>query len=193
MSRCRVIRLDPLSEPALLGLLKRALEASLGLENAFQIDDDTLALITTAASGDARRALTTLEIAALEAKRNERTQITRSDVVQSNAQATLRYDKTGEEHYNIISAFIKSMRGSDPDAAVYWLMRMVEAGDDPVFLLRRMMIFASEDIGNADPRALDVAVAADAAFQRIGLPEGIYNVAQAAIYLACAPKSNPCA
>ncbi len=190
LSRCRVIRLNGLTEDALLGLLKRALVHSEGLEGAYQIDDETLGLVVTAAAGDARRALNTLEIAAFEAKREERTQITRSDVTQSNAQATLRYDKAGDEHYNIVSAFIKSMRGSDPDAAVYWLMRMIEAGDDPVFLLRRMMIFASEDIGNADPRALDVAVAADAAFQRIGLPEGIYGVAQAAIYLACAPKSN---
>jgi putative ATPase len=190
LSRCRVVRLNALPDEALLGLLKRALVHSEGLEGAYQIDDETLNLVVTAAAGDARRALNSLEIAALEAKREERTQITRDDVTQSNAQATLRYDKMGDEHYNIVSAFIKSMRGSDPDAAVYWLMRMVEAGDDPVFLLRRMMIFASEDIGNADPRALDVAVAADAAFQRIGLPEGIYNVAQAAIYLACAPKSN---
>jgi len=190
LSRCRVIRLNPVPEPALRELLKRSLEAPEGLEGAYQIDDETLDLVVKAASGDGRRALNTLEIAALEAKRCERTQIIRDDVIQSNAQSSLRYDKTGEEHYNIVSAFIKSMRGSDPDAAIYWLMRMIEAGDDPVFLLRRMMIFASEDIGNADPRALDVAVAADAAFQRIGLPEGIYAIAQAAIYLACAPKSN---
>jgi putative ATPase len=190
LSRCRVIRLNPLPEDALIGLLKRALVSPEGLAEAFQIDDETLELVVSAASGDARRALNTLEIAAHEAKRAERTQITQDDVAQSNAQATLRYDKAGDHHYNIVSAFIKSMRGSDPDATVYWLMRMIEAGDDPVFLLRRMMIFASEDIGNADPRALDVAVAADAAFQRIGMPEGIYGVAQAAIYLACAPKSN---
>ncbi|MBK9261267.1 MAG: replication-associated recombination protein A [Polyangiaceae bacterium] len=190
LSRCRVVRLNALTDDALRVLLKRALVDSEGLADAFQIDDDTLSLVITAASGDARRALNTLEIAALEAKRVGRTKITQQDVAQSNAQATLRYDKAGEEHYNIVSAFIKSMRGSDPDAAVYWLMRMIESGDDPVFLLRRMMIFASEDIGNADPRALDVAVAADAAFQRIGMPEGIYAIAQAAIYLACAPKSN---
>lgn len=190
LSRSRVIRLNPLPDTAIVGLLKRALVAPEGLEGAFQIDDETLDLVVKASSGDARRALNTLEIAALEAKRGGRTQVTHQDVVQSNAAATLRYDKAGEEHYNIVSAFIKAMRGSDPDAAVYWLMRMIEAGDDPVFLLRRMMIFASEDIGNADPRALDIAVAADAAFQRIGLPEGIYGIAQAAIYLACAPKSN---
>ena len=100
--------------------------------------------------------------------------------------------ETGEEHFNVISAFIKSMRGSRPDAAVYWLMRMIESGDDPLFLLRRMLIFASEDIGNADPRALEVAVAADVAFRRIGMPEGMYPLAQAALYLATAPKSNAC-
>jgi putative ATPase len=105
---------------------------------------------------------------------------------------TLLYDKTGEEHYNVISAFIKSMRGSDPDAAIYWLMRMVEAGDDPLFLLRRMIIFASEDVGNADPRALEVAVAADAAFRRLGMPEGMFPLSQATLYLATAPKSNAC-
>lgn len=190
LSRCRVIRLNALPPDAVLGLLKRALVHSEGLADAYQINDETLNMIVHACSGDARRALNTLEIAALEAKREGRTEITPDDVAQSNAQATLRYDKAGEEHYNIVSALIKSMRGSDPDAAIYWLMRMIEAGDDPVFLLRRMMIFASEDIGNADPRALDIAVAADAAFQRIGLPEGIYAIAQAAIYLACAPKSN---
>ena len=103
---------------------------------------------------------------------------------------TLRYDKSGEEHYNVISAFIKSMRGSDPDAAVYWLMRMLEAGEEPLFVLRRMLIFASEDIGNADPRALEVAVNADATFRRLGMPEGIFAIAQCCTYLASAPKSN---
>jgi putative ATPase len=102
----------------------------------------------------------------------------------------LLYDKSGEEHYNIASALIKSMRGSDPDAALYWLFRMLDAGDDPLFLLRRLMIFASEDIGNADPRALEVAVNADAAFRRMGLPEGIYPLSHACLYLASCPKSN---
>jgi putative ATPase len=190
LSRCRVIRLNPLPESAIVGLLERALKHSEGLAGEYRISPETLDIVVKAANGDARRALNTLEVAALEAKREQRTEILESDVAQSNAHATLHYDKAGEEHYNVVSALIKSMRGSDPDAAVYWLMRMIEAGDDPVFLLRRMMIFASEDIGNADPRALDIAVAADAAFQRIGLPEGIYAIAQATIYLACAPKSN---
>jgi putative ATPase len=103
---------------------------------------------------------------------------------------TLLYDKSGEEHYNVVSALIKSMRGSDPDAAIYWLFRMLEAGDDPLFLLRRLMIFASEDVGNADPRALSVAVAADEAFRRMGMPEGAFPIAHACLYLASCPKSN---
>ncbi len=102
----------------------------------------------------------------------------------------LLYDKTGEQHYDVVSAFIKSMRGSDPDASVYWMMRMLEAGDDPLFVSRRMIIFASEDIGNADPRALLIATAADAALRRVGLPEATYALAQASLYLACAPKSD---
>ena len=102
----------------------------------------------------------------------------------------LLYDKTGEEHYNVISAFIKSMRGSDADAAIYWMMRMLEAGDDPLFVLRRMLIFASEDVGNADPRALILVANADAAFRRMGMPEGLYPMTHAALYLACTPKSN---
>ncbi|MFW2390502.1 MAG: replication-associated recombination protein A, partial [Polyangiales bacterium] len=113
------------------------------------------------------------------------------DIVQEAlATQTLLYDKSGEEHYNVISAFIKSLRGSDPDASVYWLMRMLEAGEDPLFVLRRMLIFASEDIGNADPRALEVAVSSDAAFRRLGMPEGIFPIAQCCTYLATAPKSN---
>jgi putative ATPase len=111
-------------------------------------------------------------------------------VVEAAAESkTLLYDKSGEEHYNVVSALIKSMRGSDPDAALYWLMRMLEAGDDPLFLLRRLMIFASEDVGNADPRALQVAVSADEAFRRMGMPEGMYPLAHACLYLASCPKS----
>jgi putative ATPase len=104
--------------------------------------------------------------------------------------APLLYDRAGEEHYNVVSAFIKSMRGSDPDAAVYWLLRMIDAGDDPLFVLRRMLIFASEDVGNADPRAIMIVNTCDQAFRRMGMPEGIYPLAHAAIYLACTPKSN---
>src|SRR6185503_14918624 len=119
-----------------------------------------------------------------------RHQIAVADLDAASEDTTLLYDKKGEEHYNVTSAFIKSMRGSDPDAAIYYLLRMIEAGDDPLFVLRRMMIFASEDIGNADPRALTVAAAADEAFRRMGMPEGIFPMAHACLYLASAPKSD---
>jgi putative ATPase len=113
-----------------------------------------------------------------------------SVVERASEERTLLYDKSGEEHYNVVSALIKSMRGSDPDAAIYWLMRMLEAGDDPAFVLRRLIIFASEDVGNADPRALTIVVAADQAFHRLGMPEGLYPIAHACLYLATAPKSG---
>lgn len=192
LSRCKVFRLQLLDAAQLLAILRRALVSPRGLDGAFTADDDALQAIAALAQGDARRALTTLEIAAAEVERAGETAITREVVAGSGEQKTLLYDKAGEEHFNVVSAFIKSMRGSDPDGAIYWLMRMIEAGDDPLFLLRRMMIFASEDIGNADPRALEIAVAADAAFRRMGMPEGLYPLAQAALYLATAPKSNAC-
>jgi putative ATPase len=192
LSRCKVFRLSVLGPPEIVALLRRALESPEGLGGAVSADDDALSAIAALAQGDARRALTTLEIAAAEAERQGTASLTREAVAATSEHKTLLYDKAGEEHYNVVSAFIKSMRGSDPDAAIYWLMRMVEAGDDPLFLLRRMMIFASEDIGNADPRALEVAVAADAAFRRMGMPEGLYPLAHACIYLATAPKSNAC-
>ena len=192
LSRCKVFRLQLLDPAQLIDILRRALTSPRGLEGAFTADDDALQAIAALAQGDARRALTTLEIAAAEVERSGETAITREVIAGSGEQKTLLYDKAGEEHYNVISAFIKSMRGSDPDGTIYWLMRMIEAGDDPLFLLRRMMIFASEDVGNADPRALELTVAADAAFRRMGMPEGIYPIAQAALYLATAPKSNAC-
>jgi putative ATPase len=192
LSRCKVFRMQLLGAPDLVRIMRRALTAPEGLNDAFTAEDEALDAIAALAQGDARRALTTLEIAAAEAEREGKSVIGRELVAEIGEQKTLLYDKAGEEHYNVISAFIKSMRGSDPDAAIYWLMRMIESGDDPIFLLRRMMIFASEDVGNADPRALDVAVAADAAFRRLGMPEGMYPLAQACIYLATAPKSNAC-
>jgi putative ATPase len=192
LSRCKVFRLQLLDVAQLIDILRRALTSERGLDGAFTADDDALQAIAALAQGDARRALTTLEIAAAEVERAGETAITREVIAGSGEQKTLLYDKAGEEHYNVISAFIKSMRGSDPDGAIYWLMRMIEAGDDPLFLLRRMMIFASEDVGNADPRALELTVAADAAFRRMGMPEGMYPIAQAALYLATAPKSNAC-
>ena len=149
-------------------------------------------LIAREARGDARRALATLEAAAAVAVPDAAGQIaiTAPVVEEALQQKTLLYDKAGDEHYDVVSAFIKSMRGSDPDAAVYWMARMLEAGEDPLFVLRRMVIFAAEDIGNADPQALSVAIAALDAFRFVGLPEGMLPMTQAVIYLATAPKSN---
>jgi putative ATPase len=140
--------------------------------------------------GDCRVALNTLETAAALTHSAKANEIGLTQVQEALQRKPLRYDKSGEEHYNIISAFIKSLRGSDPDAALYWMMRMIEAGEDPLFIARRMVIFAAEDIGNADPAALQVAVAAKDAFHFIGLPEGRIPLAQAVTYLATAPKSN---
>jgi putative ATPase len=192
LSRSKVFRLEPLAEAELATLLSRALgDATNGLgASGVSAGPEVLGAIARLARGDARRALTTLEIAVDYAKAQDATVLTLDIVGASQEDRTLLYDKAGEEHYNVVSAFIKSMRGSDPDAAVYWMMRMLEAGDDPLFVLRRMMIFASEDVGNADPRGLLVAVAADEAFRRMGMPEGLYPLAHACVYLACAPKSN---
>jgi len=182
LSRCKVFRLEPLSEENLVTLMKRALDR----EHA-SAEDDALEAIAKDARGDARRALTTLEMVIEHAHGKP---VDLELVKDAHTHAPLLYDKAGEEHYNVVSAFIKSMRGSDADGAIYWMMRMLEAGDDPLFVARRMIIFASEDIGNADANALVVANAADAAFRRLGMPEGIYPLAHAALYLATAPKSN---
>ena len=157
------------------------------LARRLEADGDALALIAKAARGDARRALGMLEVAA--SLLDEGARVDRALVERAAEERTLLYDKSGEEHYNVASALIKSLRGSDPDAALYWLFRMLEAGDDPLFLLRRLIIFASEDVGNADPRALSVAVDADAAFRRLGMPEGAFPLAHACLYLAACPKS----
>ncbi len=176
LSRCRVFRLEALEAADLEELLRRALadsERGLG-KLQLQAEPQAIAAIAHAARGDARRALGMLETAAGLLPPAGKLDLA---VVEAAAETrTLLYDKAGEEHYNVVSALIKSMRGSDPDAALYWLMRMLEAGDDPLFLLRRLMIFASEDVGNADPRALSVAVDADAAFRRMGMPEGNLSV-----------------
>ena len=193
LSRARVFRLEPLADEDLVVLLRRALaDAEHGLGKlSLEVDDDALLAIAHGARGDARRALDVLELSARHASSEEGSgKLDLEAVEQALSGKTLLYDKTGEEHYNVVSAFIKSMRGSDPDAAVYWMMRMLEAGDDPLFVLRRMIIFASEDIGNADPRALELAVAADQAFRRLGMPEGMFPLAQCCTYLASAPKSN---
>jgi putative ATPase len=189
LSRCRVFRLEALETADLEQLLRRALaDRERGLGNLeLQADAQALAAIAHAARGDARRALGMLETAAGMLQPAGKLDLA---VVEAAAESrTLLYDKSGEEHYNISSALIKSLRGSDPDAALYWLLRMQEAGDDPLFLLRRLLIFASEDVGNADPRALQVAVSADEAFRRMGMPEGIYPLAHACLYLASCPKS----
>jgi len=192
LSRARVFRLDGLGAVDLAELLARALsdsERGLGLMG-ITADESVLLGLAEGAGGDARRALDVLELAAKHAADSGAHAISSEYVTEALSARTLLYDKSGEEHYNVISAFIKSMRGSDPDAAIYWMMRMLEAGDDPRFLLRRMIIFASEDIGTADPAALSMAVAADAAFHRLGMPEGMFAMAQCCHYLACAPKSN---
>jgi putative ATPase len=190
LSRCRVFRLETLSEANVVSVLEQALadsERGLGAQG-LSADADALELLARAARGDARRALGLLDVAAALVPAGE-TRIDRALVERAGENRTLLYDKSGEEHYNVASALIKSLRGSDPDAALYWLFRMLEAGDDPLFLLRRLMIFASEDVGNADPRALSVAVDADAAFRRMGMPEGAYPLAHACLYLASCPKS----
>jgi putative ATPase len=194
LSRCKVFRLEPLSADDLFELLKRALvDESRGLgAKRLSADDKALRAIAEMARGDARRALSTLEVVAdwLDTTGSDR--VSMDAVSAAESHRPLLYDKGGEEHYNVVSAFIKSMRGSDPDAAVYWMMRMLEAGDDPLFVSRRMLIFASEDVGNADPQALLVASSADATLRRVGMPEGTYALAQACVYLASAPKSNAC-
>jgi putative ATPase len=189
LSRCRVFRLEALEASDLQQLLERALadtERGLG-QLGVRAEPDALMAMARAARGDARRALGMLETAVGLLEPGGQLDLA---VVEAAAETkTLLYDKSGEEHYNVASALIKSMRGSDPDAALYWLLRMLDAGDDPLFLLRRLLIFASEDVGNADPRALQVAVAADEAFRRMGMPEGIYPLAHACLYLASCPKS----
>ncbi|MGE0321476.1 MAG: replication-associated recombination protein A [Polyangiaceae bacterium] len=193
LSRCRVFRLEQLSSEDIVRLLSRALSDDVrglaAMQEPPRASREVLEAIAVAAQGDARRALGLLETAA--ALRDPEQQEIDLDVVeQAIGGPTLLYDKSGEEHYNVVSALIKSMRGSDPDAAIYWLMRMLEAGDDPLFVLRRLIIFASEDVGNADPRALMLVVNADQAFRRMGMPEGLYPIAHACLYLASCPKSN---
>ena len=189
LSRCKVLVLNPLSEGEVASILEHALkDAERGLgELGLEASEEALSFMADQAGGDARVALNTLETAARLARGNSITLETAREAVQKKP---LLYDKGGEEHYNVISAFIKSMRGSDPDAALYWLARMLESGEDPIFILRRMVVFASEDVGNADPRGLQLAVSALQAFQLVGMPEGRIILGQAVSYLATAPKSN---
>ncbi|NUN24182.1 MAG: replication-associated recombination protein A [Candidatus Jettenia caeni] len=194
LSRCKVLVLEQLNEDHLRSIMKNALcDKERGLGNLrIEIQPDAFDLIAHLSQGDARVALNTLEASVMLARpdQEEKRIVTREIAQESMQQKSLLYDKGGEEHYNIISAFIKSMRGSDPDAALYWLARMLESGEDPLFIVRRMIIFASEDIGNADPHALQLAVSTKDAFHFIGLPEGWIPLAQCVTYLACAPKSN---
>ena len=186
LSRARVVVLKELGATDLRVLLDRALaDRERGLPRAVEADPEALDLIAQGADGDARRALNALEIAAATGGR-----ITREAAERALTHRHLRYDRVGEEHYNLISALHKSLRDSDPHAGLYWLARMLAAGEDPLYVARRMVRFASEDVGNADPRALTIAVAAFQAYHQLGSPEGELALAQCCAYLATAPKSN---
>lgn len=194
LSRSKVYTLNPLNEQELKIILNRAIkDRKRGLgELNLKLEDKVLDFIAQMANGDARVALTTLEFAALATTpdKNNKRFITLNVAQEAMQKKALVYDKDGEEHYNIISALHKSLRGSDPDASLYWLGRMLAGGEDPLYIVRRLIRFASEDIGNADPQALQVAVAAKEAYHFLGSPEGELALAQAVIYLATAPKSN---
>jgi len=194
LSRCQVYTLHPLSEEEILVILRRALEdRERGLGGyGVQVEEGALEYIAQMANGDARVALTGIEFAIMTTPpgKNGQRKITLKLTQEALQKRVLLYDKSGEEHYNLISALHKSLRGSDPDAALYWLTRMLESGEDPLYIARRMVRFASEDVGNADPRALQVALAAKDAYDFLGSPEGELALAQAAVYLATAPKSN---
>lgn len=205
ISRSRVIVLQALTDDDIRTIVERALADERGLAGKARLSEDAEAAIVTGAGGDARVALTTLELAFGEASAREGRKAPQAqredaapepitielrDVQAASPSRLLPYDKRGDTHYDVASAFIKSMRGSDPDAAVYWLARMIHGGEDPKFIARRMLILASEDVGNADPQALLIAEAAFKAAESIGWPEARINLAQAAVYLALAPKSN---
>lgn len=193
LSRCKVFVLQELKTGELVQLLKRALTDEKGFgSQQINIADELLEMIAVFANGDARTALSTLEMAVLngDVDNSGATTVTRETLEQCTSKKSLLYDKTGEEHYNLISALHKSMRNSDPDAAVYWLARMLEAGEDPLYIARRVTRFASEDIGLADPKALEIAVAAYQACHFIGMPECSVHLTQAVVYMSVAPKSN---
>ncbi|HVM24029.1 MAG TPA: replication-associated recombination protein A [Candidatus Limnocylindrales bacterium] len=189
LSRMRVYRLEPLDADAIGAIVDRALaDPDRGLAGRAVLSDEGRATLLDLAAGDARQALNVLESAAVTA--GEGVEIGPGQVAEAAQQRLLVYDRAGDQHYEAASAFIKSMRGNDPDAALYWMASMIAAGEDPTFVARRIVIAASEDVGNADPRALQVAVAAMHATEMIGLPEAQYALAQAAAYVASAPKSN---
>ena len=193
ISRSRIVELGPLTDDDVGAIITAALADDRGFAGSVRLTDDALDRLVLTGSGDARVALTSLELAAAIAPRAGEAvavEVGVEDVAEATATRTLAYDKAGDVHYDVISAFIKSMRGSDPDAAVYWLARMYHGGEDPKFIARRMLIFAAEDVGNADPNGVLVAHAAVKAAEFIGWPEARINLAQAAVYLALAPKSN---
>ena len=193
LSRCKVFVLKPLEEDDLVELLKRAVSSPKGFGGSkISFEDDALESIASFANGDARKALSTLEMAILngEAKTDGSLFVSKEDIAQCTSKKSLLYDKKGEEHYNLISALHKSMRNSDADASIYWLARMLESGEDPLYIARRIVRFASEDVGMADPRALEMAIAAYQACHFIGVPECNVNLTQAVVYMALAPKSN---
>ena len=193
LSRCKVFVLQELKTEELVQLLKRALTDEKGFgTQKINIEEELLEMIAVFANGDARTALSTLEMAVLNGDMDASgtTTVTRETLEQCTSKKSLLYDKAGEEHYNLISALHKSMRNSDPDAAVYWLARMLEAGEDPLYIARRVTRFASEDIGLADPKALEIAVAAYQACHFIGMPECSVHLTQAVVYMSVAPKSN---
>ena len=192
LSRCLLLRLEPLWADDQREVLDRALadpERGLG-EARVKVEPDAIDHLIEVAGGDARIALTGLEAAVLSAQSANEDVVTRDRAAEAVQKKAVVYDRQGDAHYDVISAFIKSIRGSDPDAALFWLARMIEAGEDPRYIARRMIVHASEDIGLADPRALLVAVAAAQAVEHVGLPEARLNLAEAALYLARAPKSN---
>ncbi|MGH2728084.1 MAG: replication-associated recombination protein A, partial [Actinomycetota bacterium] len=191
LSRSLLFRLEPLTREEVRAILERALaDDDRGLGDRVRASDEVLDHLAGKAEGDARVALNAIEAAADRATARGDGALAISDVEEALRQRLVRYDRAGDQHYDVISAFIKSMRGSDPDAALAWLARMIHSGEDPRFIARRLVIFASEDVGQADPMALVVATAAAQAVEYVGLPEVQLNLAQAAIYLANAPKSN---
>ena len=194
ISRSHIFQLKPLEKKDIATLIRRAVtdpERGMGMFNA-EMDEDAVEFLADVAGGDARRALSAVELAVLTTPRGEdgRIRITIPVAEECIQRRAVRYDKEGDNHYDVISAFIKSMRGSDPDAALYYLARMLTAGEDPKFIARRIMICAAEDVGLADPRAMQVAVAASEVLERVGMPEGRIPLALAAAYVATAPKSN---
>jgi putative ATPase len=192
LSRCLLLRLEPLDDEAVTTLLRRALDdPDRGLGRAgLTIADDALQHLVSVGGGDARMALTGLEAAADAARAADAAEITRDVAADAVQKKAIVYDRQGDAHYDVISAFIKSIRGSDPDGALFWLARMIEAGEDPRFIARRLVVHASEDIGMADSQALVVAVAAAQAVEHVGMPEVRLNLAHSTVYLATAPKSN---